>query len=56
MYVGEKRRTLGKGYGLKVRCHWEHPWGAHSELQEQRGEHLEMLGTSLKTDGSRMGT
>jgi len=39
-----------------VRCHWEHPWGAHSELQEHRGEHLEMLGTSLKIDGNILGT
>jgi hypothetical protein len=28
-YIGEKGRTLGKTYGIKVRCYWEHPWGAH---------------------------
>jgi hypothetical protein len=25
-YLGEKGRTLGKTYGIKVRCYWEHPW------------------------------
>ncbi len=24
--MGEKGRTLGKTYGIKVRCYWEHPW------------------------------
>jgi hypothetical protein len=24
-YIGEKGRTLGKTYGIKVRCYWEHP-------------------------------
>jgi hypothetical protein len=28
-YIGEKGRTLGKTYGIKVRCYWEHPWGTH---------------------------
>jgi len=23
-YIGEKGRTLGKTYGIKVRCYWEH--------------------------------
>jgi hypothetical protein len=22
---------LGKTYGIKVRCYWEHPWGTHWE-------------------------
>ncbi len=26
-YIGEKGRTLGKTYGIKARCYWEHPWG-----------------------------
>jgi hypothetical protein len=30
-YIGEKGRTLGKTYGIKVRCYWEHPWGTHWE-------------------------
>jgi hypothetical protein len=47
-----EEKNFGKRIWVKVRCHWEHPWGAHSELQEQRGEHLEMLGTSLKIDGN----
>jgi hypothetical protein len=24
-YIGEKGRTLGKTYGIKARCYWEHP-------------------------------
>jgi hypothetical protein len=23
---GEKGKTLGKTYGIKVRCYWEHLW------------------------------
>jgi len=23
-YIGEKGRTLGKMYGIKARCYWEH--------------------------------
>jgi hypothetical protein len=23
-YIGEKGRTLGKTYGIKARCNWEH--------------------------------
>jgi hypothetical protein len=30
-YIGEKRRTFGKEYGIKVRCYWEHPLGTHWE-------------------------
>jgi hypothetical protein len=29
-----KGRTLGKIYGIKVRCYWEHPWGTHWEPRE----------------------
>jgi len=25
-YIREKGRTLGKTYGIKVRCYWEHAW------------------------------
>jgi hypothetical protein len=32
-YIGEKGRTLGKTYGIKARCYWEHPWGTHWELE-----------------------
>jgi len=28
-YIGEKGRTLGKTFGIKARCYWEHPWGTH---------------------------
>jgi len=38
-YIGEKGRTLGKTYGIKARCYWEHPWGTHWEPRE----HIENL-------------
>jgi len=41
-YIGEKGRTLGKTYGIKARCYWEHPWETHWELREHKGN---MLGT-----------
>ncbi len=28
-YIGEKGRTLGKTYGMKAMCYWEHLWGTH---------------------------
>ncbi len=37
--LGEKGRTLGKTYGIKARCYWEHPWGTIWELDGN------MLGT-----------
>jgi len=33
-HVGEKGRTLGKTYGIKARCYWEHPWGTYWEPRE----------------------
>jgi hypothetical protein len=44
-YIGEKGRTLGKTYGIKARCYWEHIGnliGIHLELEEN------MLGTKEK--------
>jgi len=38
-------RTLGKTYGIKVRCYWEHPWGTHWEPREHIGN---ALGTKEK--------
>jgi hypothetical protein len=38
-HIGEKRRTLGKTYGIKAKCYWEHPWGTHWEPSE----HIENL-------------
>jgi hypothetical protein len=32
--IGEKGSTLGKTYGIKARCFWEHPWGTHWEPRE----------------------
>ncbi len=31
IYIGEKGRTSGKTYGIKVRGYWEHPWGTYWE-------------------------
>ncbi len=28
-YISEKGRTLGKTYGIKVKCCWEHRWGTY---------------------------
>jgi hypothetical protein len=37
-YIGEKGRTLGNTYGIKVSFYWEHPWGTllgtHWELEK----------------------
>ncbi len=30
---------MGKKYGIKARCYWEHPWGTHWEPRE----HIENL-------------
>jgi len=34
-YIGEKGRTLGKTYGIKARCYWEHPWNLGNILGTQ---------------------
>jgi hypothetical protein len=44
-YIGEKGRTLGKTYGIKARCYWEHPWETHWELRELEWN---MFGTKEK--------
>jgi hypothetical protein len=31
IYIFEKGEDLGKTYGTKTRCYWEHPWGTHWE-------------------------
>jgi hypothetical protein len=36
-YVGEKWKTLGKPYGIKVLRYWEH-----------NGEHMEILGNTIE--------
>jgi len=48
-YIGEKGRTLGKTYGIKTRCYWEHLWGTHWEPKE----HIENL---MGTFGNLQGT
>jgi len=48
-YVGEKGRTLGKTYGIKARCCWEHPWGTHWEHWELIGH---LMGTHLELEGT----
>jgi hypothetical protein len=44
-YICEKGRTLGKTYGIKTRCYWEHP-----------REHIENLGTHIENLGNILGT
>ncbi len=41
-YIGEKGRTLGQTYRIKVRCYREHPWGTHWEHEGN------MVGTKEK--------
>ncbi len=44
-YLGEKGRTLGKTYGIKVRRCWERPWGTHWEHNGNlMGTHWEWKG------------
>jgi hypothetical protein len=52
-YVGKKGRTLGKTYGIEVRCYWEHPWGTHWGPKE----HIEnLMGTHWKLERNMLGT
>ncbi len=45
-YIGERRTTFGKAYGIKVRWHGEHV-----------GEHIEnLMGTHLELKGNIVGT
>jgi hypothetical protein len=57
MYIGEKGRTLGKTYGIKARCYWEHPGGTHWKPREHIGNlmgiHWELEGNMLETKGKR---
>ncbi len=51
IYIGEKGRTLGKTWGIKARCYWEHPWGTHWEPKE----HIEnLMGTHWELEGGAM--
>jgi hypothetical protein len=57
-YIGEKGRTLGKSYGIKVRCYWEHPWELEGNIEgtcwEQRKNEKTPLPTqNLKGKKSR---
>jgi hypothetical protein len=49
-YIGEMGRTLGKTYGIKARCYWEHPWGTHLELREHIGS---LMGTHWELEGNK---
>jgi hypothetical protein len=52
-YIGEKGRTLGKTYGIKARCYWEHPCGTHCEPRE----HIEnMMGMHWELERNMSGT
>jgi len=42
-YIDEKGRTLGKTYGIQVRCYWEHIenlMGTHWEQKKNEKESL----------------
>jgi hypothetical protein len=47
-YIGEKGKTLGKTYGIKARCYWEHPWNLGNILGTQWELEGNMLGTKEK--------
>jgi len=52
-YIGEKWRTLGKTYGIKARCYWEHPWETHWEPRE----HIRnLMGTHWELERNMLGT
>jgi hypothetical protein len=52
-YIGEKWRTLGKTYGIKARCYWEHPWETHWEPREYIRN---LMGTHWKLERNMLGT
>ncbi len=52
-YIGEKRRTLGRTYGIKARCYWEHPWGTHWEPRECIGN---LMGIHWELERNILGT
>ncbi len=53
MYIGERRTTFAKAYGIKVRCYGEHVGGAHWEL----GEDIQnLMGTHWELKGNKLGT
>jgi len=48
-YRGERRRTFGKAYGIKMRCYAEHVGGTHWKP----GEHIgNLMGTHLNLKGT----
>jgi hypothetical protein len=47
-YIGEKGRTLGKTYGIKAKCYWEHI-GNLGNILKTWWEHIENLGNILET-------
>jgi len=52
-YIGEEGRTLGKTYGIKTTCYWEHPWGTHWKPRE----HIKnLMGTHWKLERNMLGT
>jgi hypothetical protein len=52
-YIGEKGRTLGKTYGIRVRCYWEHLWGTNWEpIGNLEGEHVGNKGKKKKNPPS----
>ncbi len=49
-YIGKKGRTLGRTYGIKVRCYWEHPWETHWKPKEHIGN---LMGTHWELEGNK---
>jgi hypothetical protein len=44
---------LGKTYGIKIMCYWEHPWGTHLKPRE----HIEnLMRTHWKLERNMLGT
>jgi len=52
-YIGEGGRTLGRTYGIKARCYWEHPWETHWEPKAHVGN---LMRTHWKLEGNMLGT
>ncbi len=47
-----KQMSLGKTYGIKARCYWEHLQGAHWEPREHVAN---LMGTHWELEGNMFG-
>jgi hypothetical protein len=55
-YIGEKERTLGKTYGIIMKCYLEHPWRTHWEPKEHIGNLMETNGNLKEHIRNMLGT